>query len=58
MPKKSEVKEESTFTKQQIIKSNKFKNRIDLINTILKDDELYTIHDVEEKINKFLKRKV
>lgn len=57
MPKKNEVKE-ATFTKQQIIKSNKFKNRIDLINTILKDDELYTIHDIEEKINKFLKRKV
>lgn len=58
MPKKNEVKEESTFTKQQIMKSSKFKSRIDLINTILKDDELYTIHDVEEKINKFLKRKV
>lgn len=62
MPKKNEkqeeIQQESKFTKQQIITSNKFKHRVDLINTLLKDDELYTINQVEEKINKFLKRKV
>ena len=58
MPKKNEVKEENAFTKQQIIKSNKFKNRIDVINTILEDGKLYTIYEVNEKVNRFLKRKV
>ncbi len=62
MPKKNEKQEEmqqeSRFTKQQIMTSKKFKNRVDLINTLLKENELYTINEVEEKINKFLKRKV
>ncbi|HHI5792494.1 TPA: hypothetical protein ACP6IR_002268 [Clostridioides difficile] len=43
------------FTKEQIVNSKKYVNRKDLLNAILKENELYSFSEVEEMINKFMK---
>ena len=43
------------FTKEQIVNSKKYVNRKDLLNAILKEDELYSFSEVEYRINKFMK---
>lgn len=60
MPKKeNEIKKEDVkFTKDQIVKSKKFKNRVDLIRVILQDNESYTLEEVQKEIDKFMKRRV
>lgn len=60
MPKKeNEIKKEDVkFTKDQIIKSKKFKNRVDLIKVILQDNKSYTLEEVQKEIDKFMKRRV
>ncbi len=60
MPKKENEtkKEDVKFTKEQILKSKKFKNRVDLIRVILQDNESYTLEEVQKEIDKFMKRRV
>ena len=60
MPKKENEtkKEDVKFTKDQIIKSKKFKNRVDLIKVILQDNKSYTLEEVQKEIDKFMKRRV
>ncbi len=60
MPKKENEtkKEDVKFTKEQILKSKKFKNRVDLIRVILQDNECYTLEEVQKEIDKFMKRRV
>lgn len=60
MPKKENEtkKEDVKFTKEQILKSKKFKNRVDLIRVILQDNKSYTLEEVEKEIDKFMKRRV
>nr|WP_271642925.1 hypothetical protein [Clostridioides difficile] len=43
------------FTKEQIVNSKKYVNRKDLLNAILKEDELYSFSEVEDRINNFMK---
>ncbi|MFL8713120.1 hypothetical protein Q3304_20295 [Clostridioides sp. GD02377] len=43
------------FTKEQIVNSKKYVNRKDLLNAILKENELYSFSEVEDKINNFMK---
>ncbi|HBF6506487.1 TPA: hypothetical protein KOT38_003931 [Clostridioides difficile] len=43
------------FTKEQIVNSKKYVNRKDLLNAILKENELYSFSEVEDMINKFMK---
>lgn len=57
--KENEIKKEDVkFTKEQILKSKKFKNRVDLIRVILQDNESYTLEEVQKEIDKFMKRRV
>ena len=57
--KENETKKEDVkFTKEQILKSKKFKNRVDLIRVILQDNESYTLEEVQKEIDKFMKRRV
>lgn len=58
MPKNEIVNTENVYTKEQILKSKKYKNRADLLNTILQDNKEYTITQVDGEIEKFMKRKV
>lgn len=50
--------EQPKFTKEQLLDSNRFRDRIDLISTILSDGEEYTIEFVEEQIEKYMKGQV
>lgn len=60
MPKKENEtkKEDVKFTKEQILQSKKFKNRIDVIKVILQDNKSYTLEEVQKEIDKFMKRRV
>lgn len=56
--KKVETIIEDRFTKQQIVNSKKFKDNVDLLNALLKDDKLYTLEEVNKTIEDFMKGKV
>ena len=57
--KENETKKEDVkFTKEQILQSKKFKNRIDVIKVILQDNKSYTLEEVQKEIDKFMKRRV
>ena len=63
---KAQAKKESTenksdetkFVKSQIIGSDKYKNRADLLNVLLEDDKEYTLSDVDKKLEEFLGKEV
>ena len=63
---KAQAKKESTenksektkFVKSQIIGSDKYKNRADLLNVLLEDDKEYTLSDVDKKLENFLDKEV
>lgn len=50
--------EQSKFTKEQLLDSDRFSDRKDLVSTILSDGEEYTIEFVEEQIEKYMKGQV
>lgn len=51
-------KEVPEFTKEQLLKSERFKDKRDLIDALLADNEKYSLAAVEEKINNFMKGQV
>lgn len=55
---KKEKKAESRFSKEQLISSERYVKRRDLIDALLEDDRKYTIKEVDKKINEFMKGKV
>jgi len=59
MAKKTvETNQESKFTKEQILGSKRFSDRVDVINAVWTDNSAKTINQVEEMIDKFMKGKV
>lgn len=56
-PEKKEVKE-NKFSKEQMLKSEKYKDERDLINALLKEDNKYSLSDVDKLIDDFMKGKV
>ena len=50
--------DETKFIKSQIIGSDKYKNRADLLNVLLEDDEEYTLSDVDKALENFLDKEV
>ena len=51
-------KKENRFTKKQVLASKSISYSKDLIDAILKEDETYTLKEVEKAIDKYLKGKV
>lgn len=49
---------EQKLNKQQILASAKYTNRKDLVNALLEENKQYTMQEVEEMIEKFMKGKV
>ena len=49
------VMDDNKYSKQQILKSKKYSDKQDLINALLKDDTQYSISEVDELINNFMK---
>lgn len=56
--KKTEIKKELNFTKEQILSSAKYSNRRDALNVVLSSDKTYTHEQVDSLLNKFMKGKV
>lgn len=49
---------EILFSKEQILKSNKFKDKRDILSVLLEDDKKYKLSDVESMIVDFLNKEV
>ena len=56
--KKIETKQESKFSKEQILASKKYVNRRDALGAILADEKQYTFEQVDSLLDKFMKGKV
>lgn len=55
----SEPKEiESLFSKKQLLASARFQGKKDVLNTLLSDNEQYTLSGVEQKVKEFYEREV
>lgn len=46
------------FTKQQILESKRYKNRRDLLRALLRDENTYTLKQVDAALCAYLKREV
>lgn len=46
---------ELKYTKESILNSKKYSERKDILSVILKEDEEYTSHDIDDILNKFMK---
>lgn len=49
---------EVLFTKEQLLASKRFQTRRDLLNALLFSEKQYTIGEVEQSIEQYLKGKV
>ncbi len=56
--KKTENKQETLFTKEQILASNKYADKKDVCNTVIPDNFNGTLNEVDLLIEKFMKGKV
>ena len=46
---------DAKFTKENILNSKKYAKQKDLVNALLKNDATYSLNEVDEIINKYLK---
>lgn len=51
-------KVENKFSKEQLVASNRFRERRDILEALLETGKLYTVKTVEEKIESYMKGKV
>lgn len=51
-------KNKAVFSKMQLVKSALFKKHTDLLNTALESDKNYSLEQVKEIIEKFMKGRV
>lgn len=49
---------EVTFSKAQILKSNEYFGKVDLLNVLLEEEKKYTIKEVNKLIDGFMKKEV
>lgn len=52
---KEKIAAEVTFTKEQLLKSEKYANRRDVLTALLEDDKTYTLKQVDSLLDKFYK---
>lgn len=49
---------DNTYKKDQILKSKKYSDRVDVINVLLSENETYTISQVDKLIKDFMNSEV
>lgn len=54
-PAEAQVKPAATYTKEQLAGSSRYATRRDLVSVLLEDGKAYTLAEVDELINKFMK---
>ena len=52
------INSENKYTKNQIVSSKKFSRNVDLLRAILKENKKYTLNEVYDIIENFMKGKV
>ena len=57
-PERACAKKDPTFTKRQLLKSNWYSHKRDLLSALLADDRQYSHAEVDQAIDKFMKGKV
>lgn len=59
---KKKIKEpeeiEVAFSKEQILKSSRYVDKRDILNSLLEDDKRYKLNEVDTFISDFLKKEV
>ncbi len=55
---KKESKKASAFTKQQLLSSERYKFKKDLLNALIEDGKTYTIAEVDKMVKSYLEGKV
>lgn len=55
---KEEISEKNKFTKEQLVQSKRYIDRIDLLNVLLQTDMSYSLEEVDDLMNNFMKGKV
>jgi len=53
-----EVLEKVTFSKVQILSSKKYRDKKDLVNVLLNNEKSYSLDEVDDLIDQFMKGKV
>lgn len=48
----------NTFTKEQLLNSEKYRNKRDILRAVLEDDKKYSIAEADKQIENFLKGEV
>lgn len=56
--KTGKKEKELLYGKEQLLQAGKYEKQQDLVQALLKDDEVYTLSQVDSVIRKFLKGKV
>ena len=49
------AKAEAAFTREQVMSSQRYANRRDLVSVLLENGKTYTLTEVDALINKFMK---
>ena len=52
------VAKEEKYIKSQIVGSDRYRNRADILNVLLEDDTDYTLSEVDKKLEDFLGKEV
>lgn len=55
VPQEVKIEKPVTYTKAQLVDSAKYRNRKDLINAVLVDGKTYTIEEVEQRVEQFMR---
>lgn len=58
MAKKKEIQEVNKFSKEKIVASKRYKDKVDIVNALLSDGKEYSLEEVDDIINNFMKGKV
>lgn len=58
MDENNQQQNEVKFSKEALMKSMLFEERKDAVDVVIKENEYFTIEEVELKINEFMKGKV
>jgi len=54
---KKQEAEVAVYTKEQIVSAKRYMHNKDVVNVVLKDDQKYTLDEVDDLIEKFKKVK-
>lgn len=49
---------QNEFSKEQLVKADRWFNRRDLLNALLEDDKTYTIEQVDDLIKEYYKKPI